>query len=547
MLPGQLCVKCLEDGIPAKKAEIRCRDCGHGQFYCFECAESLHRTRNVFHLVEVWKTDFEMFVPLLIGGILCDSQHANCSSTESRTIICVDGKGRQHLKIVEFCQCIKDAEKLIKLQLWPGSSSKPKIAFHFDFMDFAEKFLLESHVSLHKFCSTVEVEYPEMLPRLVKNIYNVLNNGSFDEYRYFKHQVRSLKFIQKDLIDYRNCPLCPQSCQIFKAGEFTEALHSKGKNQLFDEKGVFGSCCSRHSHPGRFFSTKYGERISYSLFLIQSILKDADQSPGVDLKIMYDIGCVLSSHLKANKRHDILSKVSISVPIFHCYGHKASCQVKFSPRRLDGFGLTDGEAIERLWAYLRGFSAITKEMSASRRVDLLTDALLHLSRRNFSNAGKSLTSKLKKCLQLKIKTQQEMKDLFSELPVTYDPEIVCQWEAREKEIMSRVYPEHKEITENWKVTYVQKLLHFKQLSATLFGCFDENQEITSEDYSIHQMSKKLYHHTKKTKRYYRSFTWTFHRKAFLNNIEKEVCRWSENCHSLVQANHQDHEQDEINN
>ncbi|XP_046843139.1 uncharacterized protein LOC124437176 [Xenia sp. Carnegie-2017] len=137
-------------------------------------------------------------------------------------------------------------------------------------------------------------------------------------------------------------------------------------------------------------------------------------------------------------------------------------QVKLSPRRLDGFGLTDGEAIERLWAYLRGFSAITKEMSASRRVDLLTDALLHLSRRNFSNA------------------------------VTYDPEIVCQWEAREKEIMSRVYPEHKETTENWKVTYVQKLLHFKQLSATSFGCFEENQEIKSEDYSIHQMSKKLY-------------------------------------------------------
>ncbi|XP_046862459.1 uncharacterized protein LOC124455893 [Xenia sp. Carnegie-2017] len=88
-------------------------------------------------------------------------------------------------------------------------------------MDFAEKFLLESHVSLHKFCSTVEVEYPEMLHRLVKNIYNVLNNGSFDEYnRSFKHQVRSLKFIQKDLIDYRNCPLCPQT------GELGVAIHS---------------------------------------------------------------------------------------------------------------------------------------------------------------------------------------------------------------------------------------------------------------------------------------------------------------------------------
>ena len=61
---------------------------------------------------------------------------------------------------------MKDAKKLIKLQLWPGSYSKPKNAFHFDFMDFAEKFLLESYLSLHKFCSTVEVEYPEMLSRL---------------------------------------------------------------------------------------------------------------------------------------------------------------------------------------------------------------------------------------------------------------------------------------------------------------------------------------------------------------------------------------------
>ncbi|XP_046861804.1 uncharacterized protein LOC124455119 isoform X4 [Xenia sp. Carnegie-2017] len=173
-----------------------------------------------------------------------------------------------------------------------------------------------------------------MLPRVVKNIYNVLNNGSFDEYRYFKHQVRSLKFIQKDLIDYRNCPLCPQtgelgvaihsmdacfgltrkklarnsfavpnhgclkfadqdevddfvdqysksnnkSCQIFKAGEVTEALHSKGKNQLFDEKGVFGSCCSRHSHLGRFFSTKYGERWSENCHsLVQANRQDHEQ------------------------------------------------------------------------------------------------------------------------------------------------------------------------------------------------------------------------------------------------------------------------------
>ena len=82
--------------------------------------------------------------------------------------------GRQHLKQVEFCQCISDSATLLKLHLWPGSPTKPKVAFHFNFMDLAEKFLLESHVSLHKFCSSAEIEYPDMLPKLVCNNYILL-------------------------------------------------------------------------------------------------------------------------------------------------------------------------------------------------------------------------------------------------------------------------------------------------------------------------------------------------------------------------------------
>ena len=39
--------------------------------------------------------------------------------------------------------------------------------------------------------------------------------------------------------------------------------------------------------------------------------------------------------------------------------------------------MTDGEGIERLWSYLRGFKRITKEMTINNRQDLLTDAMLH--------------------------------------------------------------------------------------------------------------------------------------------------------------------------
>ena len=62
-------------------------------------------------------------------------------------------------------------------------------------------------------------------------------------------------------------------------------------------------------------------------------------------------------------------------------------KVQFSPRRTKSIGLTDGEGVERFWAYLRQFSSITKEMSVDKRNDVLTDAALHYGEHLFSRFG----------------------------------------------------------------------------------------------------------------------------------------------------------------
>ena len=49
----------------------------------------------------------------------------------------------------------------------------------------------------------------------------------------------------------------------------------------------------------------------------------------------------------------------------------------YSPRQCEGFGLSDGEVMERLWSYLRRFSQMTKEMRPAHRVDILAHALLY--------------------------------------------------------------------------------------------------------------------------------------------------------------------------
>ena len=62
-----------------------------------------------------------------------------------------------------------------------------------------------------------------------------------------------------------------------------------------------------------------------------------------------------------------------------------------SARYQIGFGLTDGEVLERLWSFLRRFSKMTKEMRSAHRVDVLTDALLYYSRLASENLSKIIS------------------------------------------------------------------------------------------------------------------------------------------------------------
>ena len=75
--------------------------------------------------------------------------------------------GHQHNKAILFCCCEDDAVTLLKLQLWPGSITRPLVAFHFKLVMLAESLLLECHVSLKKFCDMLGLNKSTMLPKWV--------------------------------------------------------------------------------------------------------------------------------------------------------------------------------------------------------------------------------------------------------------------------------------------------------------------------------------------------------------------------------------------
>ena len=67
--------------------------------------------------------------------------------------------------------------------------------------------------------------------------------------------------------------------------------------------------------------------------------------------------------------------------------HIESCRYKFSYYYLRGAGMTDGEALERIWSILNSLAARTKEMTTGHRHDVLNDFYGDMNVRKLHNIG----------------------------------------------------------------------------------------------------------------------------------------------------------------
>ena len=99
--------------------------------------------------------------------------------------------------------------------------------------------------------------------------------------------------------------------------------------------------------------------------------------------VSYDIACSWYKNLMARRSllPDFLSRVFVSqspkftfiIPKFHIIAHGKDCQDKFSLNYLRGMARTDGENIERGWAWMNPASLGTREMGLGARYDTLDD------------------------------------------------------------------------------------------------------------------------------------------------------------------------------
>ncbi|KIJ42325.1 hypothetical protein M422DRAFT_171213, partial [Sphaerobolus stellatus SS14] len=112
--------------------------------------------------------------------------------------------------------------------------------------------------------------------------------------------------------------------------------------------------------------TTPGEQQFYSIALLQklSLLLPANAIIG----LLYDIACLLDRSIaKAGLpyRHDLIPDISLCLSLataaFHAYAHQFCCQIVFHPRKCVGFGMTNGEGNEHIWA-------LSKDTIGSERI-----------------------------------------------------------------------------------------------------------------------------------------------------------------------------------
>ncbi|KAK6321231.1 hypothetical protein J4Q44_G00082070 [Coregonus suidteri] len=201
-----------------------CGDCGSDKYFCATCA-------------------LGQFIPCVPVGLRWEWRRQDdhdCHSQYNRLLIVVDVRGRAHDVWLQFCSCELEPVTLIRYRLWPATPHLPQTAISVD--------LLHQIAALQLECGTVK-------------LYRKLTNESFEEFKHWQFERETVRKLAPLTSDRTKCPLCPQGCLGFQAGD---ALRSKPKTQKLDITGVFGMAC-RHEHPLKFLNLKRGENLEERL------------------------------------------------------------------------------------------------------------------------------------------------------------------------------------------------------------------------------------------------------------------------------------------
>jgi hypothetical protein len=96
------------------------------------------------------------------------------------------------------------------------------------------------------------------------------------------------------------------------------------------------------------------------------------------------------------------------IGIFHCFAHDYQCQIRFSPRMIDGMGWTDGEDVERLWCDCRHIIAANRNATAYTRRQTFTNLNMAIARSRVRNFPHASRKKIRKMLKIGREAERQL-------------------------------------------------------------------------------------------------------------------------------------------
>lgn len=220
----------------------------------------------------------------------------------------------------------------------------------------------------------------------------------------------------------------PDSC----AAQHTAASDHRGAATWkgCDETGLIGMAC-RHDHILRFVNVvQSGEKQYYVLALLDEILAHVSQESEVNrpkqLGILYDIGCTLEKSIKKNPLFNN-EQLKFGTSVFHSYVHKWLCQLNYNPCLNKGWGLSDGEGLERDWLFLSPLVMPNRYSSTQRRLITLHLRAKHRNKLLRGNAVGSIQKKLKDAKESCGKAVKILNDLLKSNPRYTHEYFATQW------------------------------------------------------------------------------------------------------------------------
>ncbi|KAG2210432.1 hypothetical protein INT45_012182 [Circinella minor] len=353
-----------------------------------------------------------------VPGPIC-----SCMDKSSHTVTCIFKCGIANYNIVYCKKCPEYCLPLVlaRSHLFLITPEVPGIAIHVKQMFSLNNMFYKCGISVHKIAQWAKDEYEQKAPASLKGrlnealpVYNMVvlsvkkelreksgvilgctgcrfipgpkpiaMDSNFQHHRFARNKdpegvvypgddgenSRYWSIVPDEAIHYPGS--ASDGCETFNALQ-----KQGGQSKKIDQTGIFGCACSRHGYP-----VSLVDIFSYVLTGLLKVINN--QSYGSNIMLQYDVGYA-----------------PIAVGVWHTTGHKPSCQIKYHPRLVKHFGLTDGETLERMWSFLSSMINMCRNMSSMNRRLTLTLALDAYAAQRMNNIGSLIQCKHKRAVDM---------------------------------------------------------------------------------------------------------------------------------------------------